>query len=196
MRRTTMLATAFLLAAPALGNAGTYQWRDDAGTVHFTDDSERIPDKYLKRAQEVDPASAAKQPAATEPRRIEPTVPPAAQQAEDAAAADTKSKRRARLTAELTQIRSGLEGKKKELQKLHHKWMVLKGRAPSLEEAKEYQKLLAEGKADDARNPYVSKDRVFSTAGAARAAYYKKLVEVREDNARAQQLERELEGLK
>ncbi|QWV98420.1 DUF4124 domain-containing protein [Geomonas nitrogeniifigens] len=196
MRRTTMVATVFLLAAPPLALGGTYQWRDDAGTVHFTDDSDRIPDKYLKRAREVDPASAAK-PAATVPKPEAPAAPPAAKEAAAAAtAADAESTQRARVAAELAQARSGLEGKKQELQKLHHKWMVTKGRTPTPDEAREFQKQLAEGKTTDEKNPYVSKNRALSSSSAARAAYYKKLEEVREDDARVQRLERELEALK
>ncbi|QXE89007.1 DUF4124 domain-containing protein [Geomonas subterranea] len=197
MRRTTMVATVFLLAAPALVLGGTYQWRDDAGTVHFTDDSDRIPDKYLKRAQEVDPASAAKEPAATERKNGAAAAPPAAKEAAAAPVEpEAKSARRSRLATELAQIRGELEGKKKELQRLHHKWMVAKGRTPTVEEARQFQKELAEGKTSDAQNPYVNKNSAFSFAGAARAAYYKKLAELREDKARAQQLEQELEALK
>ncbi|GFO64540.1 DUF4124 domain-containing protein [Geomonas paludis] len=194
MRRTTMVATVFLLAAPALVLGGTYQWRDDAGTVHFTDDSDRIPDKYLKRAKEVDGTPAAK-PAANAPKQ---EASPTASTVKGGAIVpvDQKSVQRERLGAELAQLRGGLQGKKQELQRLHHRWMVLKGRTPSVEEAKKFQKELAEGKTTDANNPYVSKNRVFSTAGAARVAYAKKLAEVREDEARVQQLERELEALK
>ncbi|QWV94426.1 DUF4124 domain-containing protein [Geomonas oryzisoli] len=194
MRRTTMLAAVLILAAPALVLSGTYQWRDDAGTVHFTDDSERIPDRYLKRAQEVDSAGAAK-PAATAPKQDAP-VAPAAKGVGAAPEGDVTSAQRTRLTAELARLRGGLEGKKKELQRLHHKWMVAKGRTPTLDEAKEFQKELAERKTSDKQNPYISKNSALSSSGAARAAYYKKLVEVREDDARVQQLERELEALK
>ncbi|MBJ6800379.1 DUF4124 domain-containing protein [Geomonas propionica] len=195
MRRTTMIATVFLFAAPTLVLGGTYQWRDDAGTVHFTDDSDRIPGKYLKRAQEVDAASAAK-PAANAPKQEAPVAAPAARRAAAPEPGDPNGAQRERLRGELARIRGGLVGKKQELQKLHHKWMVLKGRTPTLEEAKKFQKDLAEGKTTDGNNPYVTKNHVFSTAGAARAAYYKKLVEVREDDAQLQKLERELEAMK
>ncbi|WP_224983211.1 DUF4124 domain-containing protein [Geomonas agri] len=194
MRRTTMVATVLLIAAPALVFCGTYQWRDDAGTVHFTDDTDRIPDKYLKRAQEVDPASAAK-PATSAPKQETSSIPSTAKEG-TAVPVDQKNVQRERLSGELAKIRGGLQGKKQELQKLHHRWMVLKGRTPSLEEAKKFQKELAEGKARDAKNPYVTKNSALSMAGAARAAYFKKLEDVRSDEARVQNLERELEALK
>ncbi|MBJ6750516.1 DUF4124 domain-containing protein [Geomonas anaerohicana] len=194
MRPTTMAALFFLVAAPALVLGGTYQWRDDAGTVHFTDDSDRIPDKYLKRAQEVDSAPAAK-PAASTPKQEAPTTAATAKGGV-VVPVDPKSVQRERLGAELAQVRGGLQGKKQELQRLHHRWMVLKGRTPSVDEAKKFQKELAEGKTTDEKNPYVTKNRALSMSGAARSAYFKKLEEVRGDEARVQHLERELEAIK
>lgn len=32
--------------------AAVYEWVDDKGVVHFTDNADKIPDKYLKRAKE------------------------------------------------------------------------------------------------------------------------------------------------
>lgn len=43
----------------SLAQADTYRWVDDKGVVHFTDDPDRIPSRYLKRVQEIpaDPSS-------------------------------------------------------------------------------------------------------------------------------------------
>lgn len=43
----------------SLAQADTYRWLDDKGVVHFTDDPDRIPPRYLKRVQEIpaDPSS-------------------------------------------------------------------------------------------------------------------------------------------
>lgn len=198
MRRTMMVVTLFLLAAPSLGSGADYQWRDDAGVVHFTDDSDRIPDKYLKRAREMEPVSAQKRPEAAVRKPGDPAAAPAAREtaAAPAAADAADSAQRARLAAELRQIRDRQVTRMKELDRLQHKWNVAKGRTPTLEEAKEYQKRLAEGKATDKDNPYINKNSALSSSAPARAAYYKKLGEVREDQARARQLEQELEALK
>jgi len=37
----------------SLAQGDTYRWVDDAGVVHFTDDQDRIPSRYLKRVQEI-----------------------------------------------------------------------------------------------------------------------------------------------
>jgi len=198
MRRTMMVATLFLLAAPALVSGANYQWLDDAGVVHFTDDSDRIPDKYLKRAREMEPVGAEKKPEATAQKPGVPAAVPAAREtaAASAAADAAGSAQRARVAAELRQIRDRLVTKMKELDRLQHKWNVAKGRTPTLEEAKEFQKRLAEGKATDKDNPYINKNSALTWSAPARAAYYKKLGEVRQDQARAHQLEQELEALK
>lgn len=197
MRRMTMLATLFLLALPPLVLGANYQWSDDAGVVHFTDDSDRIPDKYLKRAREIDPGSAEKKPEAAAPKPAQaPAVPPSGANAAAPVAFDApRSAQRAKLAAELGQVRNSLATRKSELERLQHKWNVARGRTPTLEEAKEFQKKLAEGKATDKDNPYINKNAL-SSAARARTAYNKKLDEVRQDQARARQLEQELDALK
>lgn len=195
MRRMIMMGTVGVILAAVPVGAATYQWRDDAGVVHFTDDSERIPDRYLKRATETDAAPKEAKPAAAQ--SVSAPAPAAGAGKGTAAAADTaKTPERARLSAELAQLRAALVGKQKELERLHHKWLVAKGRTPTVEEAKAFQKQLAEGKTTDEKNPYVNKNKALSSAAPARAAYHKKLAEVRADKARVLQLEQELEALK
>jgi hypothetical protein len=41
----------FVLAR--VGEAVTYEWTDEAGVVHFTDDKDKIPAKFLKRVKEL-----------------------------------------------------------------------------------------------------------------------------------------------
>jgi len=50
-----MVLAPFVLA-PA-GEAATYEWTDDAGVVHFTDDQGNIPQKYLKKVKELNTGS-------------------------------------------------------------------------------------------------------------------------------------------
>lgn len=187
MRYVLLPALILSLSAPSSGHASTYQWRDDAGVIHYTDHTDNIPDKYLNRAKEVpDPAPAAK-PTPPAAAGASPTLP--SRTKEPAAAEDPQ---RMRLARELDALREGLPAKKKELARLHHKWQVTKGRTPSKEEIKEFEKKRAEGKATFDDNPYVNKNPLSPTAPA-RAAYYKKLQEVQKDEARVREIEKALE---
>lgn len=40
----------FFLPAPFLFSGDIYRWTDESGTVHFTDDVSKIPEKFLKEA--------------------------------------------------------------------------------------------------------------------------------------------------
>lgn len=120
---------------------------------------------------------------------------PAAASATDAAAATQKgsdSDERARLAKELQSIRQELPGKKQELARLYRKWLAVKGRTPSEKERKEFEEKLAKG--DEVTfedNPFINKNPL-SNPVPARVAYYKKLQEVKRDEERIRQLEREL----
>ena len=39
------------LPAPFLFSGDIYRWTDESGTVHFTDDLSKIPEKFLKEAE-------------------------------------------------------------------------------------------------------------------------------------------------
>jgi len=41
----------FFLPAPFLFSGDIYRWTDESGTVHFTDDVSKIPEKFLKEAE-------------------------------------------------------------------------------------------------------------------------------------------------
>jgi hypothetical protein len=95
---------------------------------------------------------------------------------------------------ELQSLKDALPGKKVELGRLHHKWSVVKGRTPGKDELKDFEEKRAQGKATFDDNPYINK-KPLSTPGPARAAYFKKLEEIRKDEERIRQLEKELNGL-
>lgn len=204
MRHTSLAALLLALWVPAISAASAYQWRDDQGVVHFTDDSDKIPERYLKRAKEIDslrvepkPAPDAAPVAGGTPGV--PGAPAAAAQAVQGAASSPASNAvsadKARLSAELQGLRVGLEAKRKELDRLHHKWSVAKGRTPSQEEVEEFEKKRAKGKATFKDNPYVNR-KPLSSPAPARIAYFKKLEEIGRDEERVRQLELELQGLR
>jgi hypothetical protein len=98
-----------------------------------------------------------------------------------------------RLTEELKQLQDGLPAKKSELARIHRKWVVVKGRMPSKEELKKFDKQQAKGEVDFEDNPYVNKNPL-SSPGQYRAAYYKKREEIRLDEERIATLKEELAG--
>ena len=42
------------LPAPFLFSGDIYRWTDESGTVHFTDDLSKIPEKFLKEAERIE----------------------------------------------------------------------------------------------------------------------------------------------
>ncbi len=63
---------------PFLIHAQVYKWTDEKGTIHFTDDSSNVPEKYLPLAetqplQKESPVSAAEQKSAPASESSEPT---------------------------------------------------------------------------------------------------------------------------
>jgi hypothetical protein len=55
-------------------DAKTYQWVDDAGGVHFTDNQDNIPAKFMKRVKEIDSVKDdnTRAPAAAVPKQYSP----------------------------------------------------------------------------------------------------------------------------
>ena len=99
------------------------------------------------------------------------------------------------LTAELKQLQAGLVAKEAELERLHHRWLVSKGRTPTAKEIQEFEAKRAKGKAKAEDNPYVNTSAL-STPARWRAAYYDKLAEVTRNKERSASLERQIEDLK
>ncbi len=54
------LVLLLLVFAPVTASAGFYQWVDDAGTVHFTDDPGQVPEAHLEAATEARHREAAR----------------------------------------------------------------------------------------------------------------------------------------
>ena len=192
MRHFLVALTLLVFSAP-LAPASTYQWRDDNGVTHFTDNSDRIPARYLGRAREIDSIRGETKPATPAKAQDLPAAaaPAAASAASDASAA-VRAADQERLKTELTRLRAGLATKRKELDRLHHKWSVVKGRTPTEEEVEAFEKKRAKGTATFKDNPYVNK-KPLSSPGPARIAYFKKLEEVRRDEEKVRQLEQELQ---
>ena len=193
--RHLLAAFTLLVFSASLAPASTYQWRDDNGVTHFTDDSDRIPARYLGRARELDSIRGEKKPATPAKAQDLPAAvaAPAASAADDYQA--VRSEEKEQLEAELKSLQAGLATKKKELDRLHHKWSVVKGRTPTEKEVEEFEKKRAEGKATFKDNPYVNK-KPLSSPGPARSAYFKKLEEIRRDEEKVRQLEQQLQGLR
>jgi hypothetical protein len=63
-----------LAASPALGDI--FQWTDDKGVVHFTDDADRVPSRYKGkvRVQPTEPQAPAAKPAPAQPEQVRPVV--------------------------------------------------------------------------------------------------------------------------
>lgn len=195
MQRLVAAVTLLALTAPVEGAAAIYRWSDDKGVVHFTDNPDRIPMKHLGRAQEIESANEAAPTAPATKGAAPAAVAPAAAPAAPAAVADKAATgEKAKLAAELEKLREGLEQKRKELDRLQHKWTVAKGRTPTEKEIEEFEKKRAEGKATFKDNPYVNK-KPLSNPAPARAAYYAKLEEIRRDEAKVQELEQQLNGI-
>ena len=95
------------------------------------------------------------------------------------------------LLRDLQGARQELAVKKRELARLYRKWLVAKGRTPTQEEIKEFEEKLAKGEAKLEDNPFINKNPLSSPVPA-RMAYYKKLEEVKRDEERIRQMEREL----
>ncbi|BCG46239.1 hypothetical protein GEOBRER4_n1029 [Citrifermentans bremense] len=188
--RQILIATLLLfVSTPAIASAANYQWRDDQGVTHFTDDPDRIPDKYLERAREIGSVAGEKKesaPAATSGAAT-------AAQAAPGAAPAPKSAEQERANAELNKLREDLAAKKAELARLRRKWKLAKGRNPSAKEIKEFEEKQAAGKATYKDNPYVNISPLSSPIPA-RIAYFKKLEEVQKDEERIRQLEEQLQA--
>jgi hypothetical protein len=67
--RTALICLVLFLLATSSFSQQTYRWVDDKGTVHFTDDPSKIPERYRNQVKTID----APQPP---PPRSEPPVKP------------------------------------------------------------------------------------------------------------------------
>ena len=137
MKHLKSAVVIFIMLAPFVltpaGESATYEWVDDAGVVHFTDDQGKIPAKYLKRVKELNSGSH------------EDVKPPAAAPVPQAAPPSASSPERrvvkpgghgegywrskfAFLRGEIKKLELSLPAMKEELNKLNRKKVVY-GRA-------------------------------------------------------------------
>jgi hypothetical protein len=196
-RSLPFLLIALFLPIPAFAEKPTYQWRDKSGVTHFTDNSDSIPDPYLKTVKELAPmaAKAEAEAKAKAEAKVETTqVHAASPTSSSASDPDSKKTRKSEIAQQLEQIRKELAAKKSELARLRHRWAVAKGRTPTEKELKDYEEKKKKGKVTAADNPYVNKSAL-SLPGPRRAAYYRKLHEIEQDEERIRELEKELETL-
>ena len=168
-----VLIFAALSASTAVQGA-TYRWVDDKGVMHFTDNGDSIPERYLNRAKEIEVSGGESRREAVLPSAAPAAASPVAPTAQAAVDSGSREQKRAkqeehaRLSLELKEIREALPAKKQELERLHHKWVVSKGRMPTGEELKDFEKKRAKGKATFKDNPYINK-KPLSSPGIARA---------------------------
>ena len=189
----TALATTVVLYGTA--GAATYSWTDDQGVLNFTDNPERVPPRFLKRAKEL-PSMRVEEKASG---IVLPPPPPPPEASASPATADGTGRisRKAdsrRLREELQKLRDGLPAKREELARLRRKRTVSKGKVPSEKELKTFQEKQSEGDVSFEDNPYVGKSALNSLA-AKREAYYKKFEDIRGDEARIEALQKELDTL-
>jgi uncharacterized protein DUF4124 len=78
MKYLRSAAAMLIMLAPFVltqaGETATYEWTDDAGVVHFTDDKGNIPQKFLKKVKELNTGSDenVQAPAAPAPQSTPP----------------------------------------------------------------------------------------------------------------------------
>lgn len=109
----------------SLAHADTYRWVDDKGVVHFTDDPDRIPSRYLKRVQEIQ----ADPPSIQQDKSQEPLKKPRPQSGSASILPGGLSEQawRSRFTtirAEMKTLQDGLTKKREALDQLRRKRII------------------------------------------------------------------------
>jgi hypothetical protein len=98
------------------------------------------------------------------------------------------------LNQELTALRKGVAEKKKELARIRRKWQINKGRIPTQDELKEFEKKRAKGAVSIKDNPFINRNPL-SSPSRYREAYYKKLDEIKQDEERIDGITTEINAL-
>ncbi len=134
------------------GAATTYEWKDDSGTLHFSDNRQNIPAKYLDRVRELETGSSEINPPSSSPasQRAEPS--PDKLQERNAAHSDTLDEKLwrssiASLQTEIMILKDDLTIKKEYLNGLRRKRAVHQLRRDRIE----YNNLEQEIGRDEAR---------------------------------------------
>lgn len=195
IRRLLPFALLITLSTPVGALAGTYQWTDGAGVLHFTDNPEQIPAKYHDRVRELPSITKEKQESGSPDTAASP-APSSGVRAPLTGESERSAFRNEydALTRELKKLQDALPGKKEELIRLHRKWTILKGKMPASDEIAAFEKKRAQGAVSVEDNPYVNKNPIISPA-LGREAYYRKLEEIRQDEERISRILQKLGSL-
>lgn len=141
-----------------LAHAETYRWVDDKGVVHFTDNPDRIPARYLKRVQELPSVTVpSPSPSATPDQQAPRPVPapggePPVRQPEGAKQYGGKDETAwraqfATVRNELKALQEGLPKKREQLAQLRRKRVIYQG----AQERVAYNEMKARIDKDEAR---------------------------------------------
>ena len=123
-------AFAIVAGFTVVASADTYRWVDDAGVIHFTDNPDRIPSRYLKRVQEIPsptdsvPKPKAKPPAPPSQRQSQPTTDLVAPLLPGGLSEQVWRSRYTTIRAELKVLRDGLPEKQEALNQLRRKRFI------------------------------------------------------------------------
>lgn len=189
MRLVIVLVITVFACSAAL--ADVYEWVDRDGVTHFTDDLHKVPARYRDKMKRRESATAEKRaPEASAP-------PPAPETLQGIPKAGLygghdeswwRSGFRA-LREQMKRIQGDLPGKKDELTKLHHEWVVSMGRTPKAGETRDDRFI---------KPPPESKEELshaLSTPGRHREAYYNKKAEIERDEVRIKEIEVQIAAL-
>jgi len=132
MKHLRSAAVMLIMLAPfvlaSAGEATTYEWTDDAGVVHFTDDQGNIPAKFQKKVKELNIGSDENviSPAAPAPQNTPPEASSPSREADLYGGFGERywRARFATLRGEIKSLEDSLPAKKDDFDKLRHKRVV------------------------------------------------------------------------
>lgn len=145
------VALCLILLAVAAADASIFEWVDSEGVTHFTDNPDKVPEKYRKKVKERESVTVESPPPATATPPAQPPPPaPAAGEDQRLRGGHDEAWWRTRFSAirqELDGIQSDLPGKREKLSNLHRKRVLFK----RSRDRTAYNELNAEIQRDEAR---------------------------------------------
>lgn len=174
--------------------AEVYEWVDGQGVVHFSDDPDKVPDRYRKRVKIRDSVSPEGGVPAVRHQAPPPSAPP--EKKAELYGGRGENWWRGRFQAlrdEMKTIQEKLPEKKESLAQLHRKWVISMGRSPKAGETGEsrFFKTPKEG-SKEVKSDDKFASTTFGAVGRNRAAYYAMKDEIEKDEARITDIEGEL----
>jgi hypothetical protein len=109
-----------ILVMCAVAHATTYEWTDNQGGLHFTDNLDKVPAKYLKRVRKVDVQPVIQQPS----QPPQQSIAPAAQNIFGGHDEMWWRSSFKALRDDMKSIQDGLPGKKEKLAELRRKFSI------------------------------------------------------------------------